>query len=92
MASNIKEICAQLLEKHIAQLSVLLSSTATAATTLQIFVDMASTNPEPFVSQLTILKQTAGQQPAMLGLVAAIFGAVGKTSQVGEPCFYDHVV
>jgi len=53
---------------------------------------MATTNPEPFVSQLTILKQTAGQQPAMLGLVAAIFGAVGKTSQVGEPCFYDHVV
>jgi len=73
-----------LLEKHIAQLSVLLSSTATAATTLQIFVDMATTNPEPFVSQLTILKQTAGQQPAMLGLVAAIFGAVGKTSQVGN--------
>ncbi|KAK2186456.1 hypothetical protein NP493_199g02041 [Ridgeia piscesae] len=71
----------RLLEKHIAQLSVLLSSTATAATTLQIFVDMATTNPEPFVSQLTILKQTAGQQPAMLGLVAAIFGAVGKTSQ-----------
>ena len=59
-----------------------LSSASTAPTTLQIFVDMAKTNPKPFVSQLTTLKQTAVQQPVMLGPVAAIVGAVGKMTQV----------
>ena len=43
---------------------------------------MATTNPKPFVSLLTTLKQTAVQQPVMLGPVAAIVGAVGKTTQV----------
>ena len=51
-------------------------------TILQAFVDMSYSNPVPFVKHTAQLKLVVEQQPATLGLIAKVFGAVGKTSEV----------
>ena len=64
------------------QLSVYLSLPSMSPVVLPIFVDMAGTSPEPFVNLVTQLKQTAEQQPANLGQVAQVLGAVGRIDKV----------
>ncbi|CAH1775829.1 unnamed protein product [Owenia fusiformis] len=71
-----------LLESYITQLCVALKSSSTSNMVLQIFVDMATTNGEPFVSHMITLQDVASQQPQVLSLVARIVGQTGKLNKM----------
>lgn len=72
----------QLLEASVPQLCEYLSSSVTAAPTLQVFLCMAETKPALLADHVNTLKQTAQRHPQTVCLVARIISAVGKLSRV----------
>lgn len=87
--SSILQLCClaardrpQVLEPCIPQLCHYLTSTLTSTAVLQSFIDIATYNPEAFVSHVGKLKQTASSQPNTQSLVAPILGSVGKANKV----------
>ena len=72
----------QLLDQRISHLLAFLTTNTAAPLVLQIFVDLATVNPEPFQSHITILKKTAEQTPTTLSLVAKVIGCIGKINEV----------
>lgn len=63
-------------------LSECLTISHTAASTLQIFLDMAAVRPECFTEHVQKMKQAAELQPGTLVLVARILGIIGKLNIV----------
>lgn len=70
-----------LLEASVPQLCEYLSSPATAASTLQIFLHMAEKQPALLADHVNAVKQAAQRHPQTVCLAAQIIGAVGKLSK-----------
>lgn len=71
-----------MLEASVPQLCEYLSSSVTAAPTLQVFLCMAETKPALLADHVNALKQTAQRHSQTVCLVARIISAVGKLSRV----------
>lgn len=69
-----------LLESNLPHLSECLTVSNTAATTLQIFLDMAAVRPQSFTEHVQKMKMAAELQPGTLPIVARILGLIGKLS------------
>lgn len=72
----------QLLEASVPQLCEYLSSSVTAAPTLQVFLYMAEKQPALLADHINAMKQSAQRHPQTICLAAQIIGAVGKLSKV----------
>ncbi|KAJ8944884.1 hypothetical protein NQ318_020940 [Aromia moschata] len=71
-----------LLEASVPQLCEYLSSSVTAAPTLQVFLYMAEKMPALLADHVNAMKQSAQRHPQTVCLAAQIIGAVGKL----RPC------
>ncbi|GBM03372.1 Protein melted [Araneus ventricosus] len=67
-----------LLESNLPHLSECLTISSTAASALQIFLDMAAVRPQSFTEHVQKMKMAAELQPGTLVLVARILGIIGK--------------
>ncbi|CAG9759998.1 unnamed protein product [Ceutorhynchus assimilis] len=70
-----------LLEASVPQLCEYLTSSVTAAATLQIFWHMAEKQPALLADHVTAIKQAVQRHPQTVCLAAQIIGAVGKLSK-----------
>lgn len=70
-----------LLEASVPQLCEYLSSSVTAAATLQIFLHMAEKQPLLLADHVVAMKQAAQRHPQTVCLAAQVIGAVGKLSK-----------
>ncbi|KAF7273895.1 ventricular zone expressed PH domain-containing protein melted [Rhynchophorus ferrugineus] len=70
-----------LLEASVPQLCEYLSSSVTAAPTLQIFLHMAEKQPVLLADHVHSMKQAAQRHPQTICLAAQVIGAVGKLSK-----------
>lgn len=64
------------------QLCEYLSSSVTAAPTLQIFLHMAEKKPTLLADHVSAMKGAAQRHPHTVCLAAQVIGAVGKLSKV----------
>ncbi|XP_035231741.1 uncharacterized protein LOC118203568 [Stegodyphus dumicola] len=71
-----------LLESNLPHLSECLTIPSTAASALQIFLDMAAVRPQSFTEHVQKMKMAAELQSGTLVLVARILGIIGKLSMV----------
>ncbi|KAI4461099.1 veph-a/melted [Holotrichia oblita] len=70
-----------LLEASVPQLCEYLSSSVTAAPTLQVFLHMAEKKPSLLADHVPAMKQSAQRHPQTVCLAAQVIGAVGKMSK-----------
>lgn len=70
-----------LLEASVPQLCEYLSSSVTAAPTLQIFLHMAEKQPALLADHVVSMKQAAQRHPQTVCLAAQVMGAIGKLSK-----------
>lgn len=76
-----------ILESNLPQFSDCLTQSQTAYPTLQIFLDMAQTNPKPFAEYVHKVVSASELQTGMLSIAAQFLGLVGKlNANKGRDC------